>query len=107
MRRGPKVGREQFDSLDSALAAARDQVDRTLREGRLGSVQGFREYGPGERVQCRVEVSGRGFIRGPEAGIDVMGDGALVPYVGSLRKRQLHVDTLDEAIEALRSELGG
>jgi hypothetical protein len=82
-------------------------VDRTLREGRLGSVQGFREYGPGERVQCRVEVSGKGFLRGPEAGIDVMGDGGLVPYTGSMRKRPLDADTLDQAIEAVRSELGG
>ena len=101
------MSREQYDSLEDALAAAREQVDRTLREGRLGSVQGFREYTPGERVQCRVEVSGKGFIRGPEAGIDVMGDGALVPYTGSMRKRQLEADTLDEAIEAIRLELGG
>ena len=36
-----------------------------------------------------------------------MGDGALVPYAGSMRKRQLEADTLDEAIEAIRSELGG
>ncbi len=87
--------------------AAREEVDRTRREGRLGPVQGFREYAPGERVQCRVEVSGKGFLRGPEAGIDVMGDGTLVPYAGSLRKRTLEADTLDEAIDALRSELGG
>lgn len=104
-RRGPKVGREEFDSLDAALEAARAEVDRTLREGRIGSVQGFREYAPGERVQCRVEVSGKGFLRGPEAGIDVMGDGALVPYTGSMRKRPLEADTLDQAIEAVRSEL--
>jgi len=105
-RRGPKVAREDFDSLDAALAAARDEVDRTLREGRLGTVKAFRDYGPSDRVQCRVEVSGKGILRGPEAGIDVMGDGSLVPYAGSLRKRQLQAGTLDQAIEAVRSELG-
>ncbi|CAN5468221.1 hypothetical protein BH20ACT15_BH20ACT15_12180 [soil metagenome] len=106
-RRGPEVGREAFDALDDALEAARESVDRTLREGRLGSVQGFREYGPGERVQCRIEVSGKGFLRGPEAGIDVMGDGSLVPYAGSFRKRWLEADTLEQAIEAIHAELGG
>ena len=106
MRAGPRVTREGFDSLDGALEAARDAVDRTLRGGRLGTAKGFRDYGPADRVQCRVEVSGKGILRGPEAGIDVMGDGALVPYAGSLRKRQLQAGTLDQAIEAVRSELG-
>jgi hypothetical protein len=36
-----------------------------------------------------------------------MGDGALVPFAGSMRKRHLDADTLDEAIEAIRAELGG
>ena len=67
-RRGPKVGRESFDSLDDALAAARDEVDRTLREGRLGSVKGFRDYGPGQRVQCRVEISARASCAAPRRG---------------------------------------
>ena len=107
MRAGSKVSREGFGSLDEAIAAAREQVDRTRRGGRLGTFKGFRDYGPGERVQCRIEISGKGFFRGPEAGIDVMGDGGLVPYAGSMRKRELAADTLDEAMESIRSELEG
>jgi hypothetical protein len=44
-------------------------------------------------------------VRGPEAGIDVMGDGAVVVYRGAIRKQPLEADTLDEAFARLRSSL--
>ena len=77
-----------------------------LAEGRLGSVSAFREYTPDRRVQARIEVSGKGLLRGPEAGLDVMGDGSLVPYRGAIFKHPLRADSLDEAIERIREALG-
>lgn len=76
-----------------------------LSEGRLGSVSAFREYTPDRRVQARIEVSGKGLLRGPEAGVDVMGDGSLVPYRGALFKQALEAGSLDEAIERVRDSL--
>lgn len=107
VRHGPQVAREKLDSLEQALEVARARIAAVLSEGELGEVKAFRTYEPGDRVQARVEVSGPGLVRGPEAGIDVMGDGALVPYAGAVRKRELgEASTLDQAIEKIRAELG-
>jgi hypothetical protein len=105
VRRGPKVTREGYDSLEDALEAAREAADRTRREGRLPAINALRDFTPDQRVQCRVEISGRGFLRAPEAGIDVMGDGSIVPYRGAIRKTQLESEGLDDAIEQLREAL--
>ncbi len=106
VRVGPEVDKERYDDLDAALAAARARAAAVIAGGGLGTVKAFRDYEPGQRVQARIEVSGKGLIRGPEAGIDVMGDGSLVPYSGAFRKRRLHAATLGEAIATLRAELG-
>lgn len=105
IRHGSRVEKQRFDSLDDALDAARDHVSATLREGRLGSLSALRDFTPGQRVQCRVEVSAKSLLRGPEAGIDVMGDGNLIAYRGAIRKQPLDTDTLDEAVERLREVL--
>ena len=105
VRHGPEVDREQFETVDEALDDARSRVDAIRREGRLGKAEGFRTYGPQELVHARIEVSGPGLLRGPEAGIDVMGDGTLVPYRGAIRKQRLDADSLDGALERLREAL--
>jgi hypothetical protein len=107
VRDGPEVERDKLDSLEQALETMRGRLAGLLSEGGLGSVQAFRSYEPGERVQARVEISGPGLLRGREAGIDVMGDGALVPYAGAIRKRPLGgTDDVDQALERIRAELG-
>jgi hypothetical protein len=93
--------------LDEALNEARARAAVVLAAERLGTVKAFRDFAPGQRVQARIEVSGRRLLRGPEAGIDVMGDGTLVPYAGAVRRRRLEASTLDEAIAAIRAELDG
>ncbi|MGZ5311053.1 MAG: hypothetical protein ACXWFN_08765 [Solirubrobacterales bacterium] len=105
VRRGPKVERARFETLDEALADARGRAAAVLSGERLGTVKAIREFTPDKRVQARIEISGKGFMRGPEAGFDVMGDGALVAYVGSIRKQPLDAPTLDAAIESLREAL--
>ena len=105
VRHGPKVEREKFETLDEALEDARGRVAAVLSGERLGTVNAIRAFTPDKRVQARIEISGPGFMRGPEAGIDVMGDGALVAYVGAIRKQPLDAPTLDAAIESLREAL--
>lgn len=105
VRNGPAVDRARFETLDEALDEARGRAAAVLSGGRLGPVKALREFTPGQRVQARIEISGKGFMRGPEAGIDVMGDGALVAYVGAIRKQPLDAPTLDAAIESLRDAL--
>ena len=107
VRHGSEVRRERFDDLDDALAEARGRVSAVLTEGRLGTVRMLREFTPDQRVHARIEISGPGLLRGPEGGLDVMGDGAVVAYTGAVRKREVGGETLDEAFDRLRERLGG
>jgi hypothetical protein len=106
VRRGSKVGREKFATLDEALADARRRVDEIRREDRLPTINAFRTHTPGQRVQARIEISGPGLIRSPEGGIDVMGDGHAIAYSGAIRKETIEAHSIDEAFEGLRSALG-
>ena len=102
VRHGPRVDRERFENLDEAIAALRRRVEEIRGHGPLGAVSAFRDYEPGQRVAARLELSAGGWFRGHEAGLDVMGDGSLVPYAGTVRKRQLEEDA---PFEAVRKEL--
>jgi len=104
VRHGPRVARERFETLDEAIGALRRSAEEIRGEGPLDPVKAFREYGPGQRVAGRVELSAGGWLRGRDAGVDVMGDGSFVPFAGGVRKR-----TLDQAapFDAVREELVG
>ena len=75
------------------------------REGPLEEVSALRDYEPGQQVHARLELSTGGLLRGREAGLDVMGDGALVPYAGVVRKRRLEAPDSVTAFEAVRRAL--
>lgn len=65
----------------------------------------LRTYGPEQQVAARLELSGAGLIRRAEAGIDVMGDGALVPYRGAIVKKRLEPEPGGSAYDAVREAL--
>lgn len=106
-RHGSEVTKGKFETLDEALDHARDRVDAALREGRLGTVSMLRDFTPDRRVQSRVEIGRDRLFGGRDAGIDVMGDGAVVAYRGGIGREPLRADTLDEAFERVREALGG
>ena len=60
-----------------------------------------------DRVHARLEVSGPGLLRRTEAGLDVMGDGRLVPYRGTVFKKQLDPARGQNAYDAVREALRG
>jgi hypothetical protein len=99
------VRREHYERLEDAIAALRAHAGEIAREGPLDSATGFRDYEPGERVAARLEISSGGLLRGREAGIDVMGDGAIVPFVGVVRRRKLDGRSPDTAIAAVAEAL--
>jgi hypothetical protein len=107
IRHGSRVGREKFDSLDEAVVEARRRVEDVRREGGLPAISVFRTHLPDQRVHARIEVSGPGFFRSPEGGIDVMGDGSAIAYTGAIRKETIHADSLDDAFERLKASLAG
>jgi hypothetical protein len=105
IRHGPRVERESYDELDSALAAMERHSMQIRREGPLDEVSAIRDYEPGQRVHARLELSTGGLFRGREAGMDVMGDGALVPYIGVVRKRRLEAPPGKSAFDTIRAAL--
>ena len=105
VRHGSNVGREKFDSLDEAIADARRRVEEIRSEGGLPAISVFRKHTPDQRVHARIEISGPGFFRAPEGGIDVMGDGSAIAYTGAIRKETVEADSLDQAFERLQGAL--
>ena len=107
IRHGSSVKRESLDTLDEAIAEMQRRADAVRAEGRLGEVSMIRSYGPEQRVAARLELTGPGRIRRPEAGLDVMGDGRLVPYRGTIFKRELEIAGKESPFEAVRAALTG
>ena len=84
------------------MRAAADEVSEAAP---LGAVKMFRDYQPGERVAARLEISTGGLLRGRDAGLDVMGDGRLVPYAGATRRRTLELEADETPYDAVMREL--
>lgn len=110
IRNGPRVERTDHASLSAAIEAMRAAVEEIRGEGGLPAVKMLREFSPGQRVKARVEISTGGLLRRREAGVDVMGDGSVVPYEGSVFKRHLdppegvrYEDAVGEALGAGRA----
>jgi hypothetical protein len=105
VRHGSKVKHERFDDLDAAIEAMEERTRDIRREGPLREVSAIRDYGPEQLVHARLELSSGGPFRGREAGLDVMGDGSLVPYVGVVRKRRLEWNGGQSPFDAVRAAL--
>ena len=90
VRQGPRVTRERFEDIDSAVAALERHAKEIRAAGPLRSRKMLREFEPEDQVAGRVEISTGGlFRRGEDAGIDVMGDGRLIPFLGGMRREEL------------------
>jgi hypothetical protein len=81
------------------------QTQLIRREGPLKEVNAIREYGPGQRVHARIEISSGRLFNRREAGVDLMGDGALVPFVGVVRKEPLEPGDGESPFDAVRTAL--
>jgi hypothetical protein len=105
VRHGPSVEHQSFESLDEAVAALQRRAREIRGEGPLDEINALRDYESGQRVHARLEVSTGGLLRGREVGIDVMGDGSLVPYAGVVRKRRLTPSAGATPFDAVREAL--
>ena len=85
------------------MAELERRAEAIRAEGPLEDVSMIRDYDAEVQVHARLELSFGGSLRRREAGIDVMGDGRLVPYSGgAIRKKQLPTEGTGTAYEALR-----
>lgn len=106
IRHGSKVKRRRLDTLSDAVGALREEAEAIRAEGGLQEVTAFRTYEPGARVHARLEISTGGPLRGSDAGVDIMGDGGIVPFRGGISRRTLLPTDGQSAFDAVAEALG-
>ena len=104
-RRGPKVTREDFDRLDDAVDQMRRRAEEVRAAGPLQPRSMLRDFEPGDQVAARLEISGKGWLRAPTAGVDVKGDGTFVPFKGGMGRKELQAEAGASAFDAVRDAL--
>ena len=86
----------------------RTHAERIRAEGGLAEVKTLRTYGPDQRVKARLELtSGSTFRRGRTAGVDVMGDGSVVPFAGGIFREKLSTPDTASAYDAVAEAMEG
>lgn len=99
--------RERYENLDAAMFRIRELADQISEQDRLDEIKALRNFEPARRVAARLELSRGGWFRHREAGVDVMGNGSVVPYIGSIRRRRINPEGGAGPWEALRAAMEG
>jgi hypothetical protein len=104
-RHGPDVEHQGFDDLGEAVAAMRSRALEIRAEGPLRPVSSLRDFGPEAQVQARLQLSGKGWLRKPVAGVDVRGDGTFMPYRGGVQREELDPTDYETPFDLVRETL--
>lgn len=107
MRDGSDVSHEAFEDLDEAVATMRERAMRIRAAGPAERASFVKDYEPKDQVRARLQLSGRGLLRKPVAGIDVRGDGTFLPYRGGIGREELDPTDHDTPFELVRETLEG
>jgi hypothetical protein len=99
------VEHEGFDELDEAVAAMRERALAIRAEGPVKGVSALRDFGPEQQVHARLQLTGKGLLRKPVAGIDVRGDGTFMPYKGGVTREELDPSRHETPFDLVRETL--
>jgi hypothetical protein len=105
VRHGSEVEHAQFDELGAAVDAMRARALEIRAEGPVKGVSSLRDYGPEAQVHARLQLSGKGWLRKPVAGIDVRGDGTLMPFRGGVGREELDPTGHETPFDLVRETL--
>jgi hypothetical protein len=105
VRRGSEIEHARFEELDEAVAAMRERALEIRADAPPNAAALLRSFGPGDQVQARLQLSGRGFLRKPVAGVDVRGDGTFVPFRGGVGRRELDPSERETPFDLVRETL--
>jgi hypothetical protein len=105
VRHGSDVDHLGFEDLDEAVAAMRARALDIRAEGPVKGVSSLRDFGPEAQVHARLQLSGKGLLRKPVAGIDVRGDGTFMPFRGSVRREELDPTNHETPFDLVRETL--
>jgi hypothetical protein len=108
VRHGSEVDHAVFDDLGEAVTEMRRRALAIRAEGPVRAVSSLRDFGPEDQVHARLQLTGRGLLRKPVAGVDVRGDGTFMPFRGGVGREELdpsnHETPFDLVRETLESE---
>jgi hypothetical protein len=107
VRHGSDVAHERFNDLDEAVARMRERALAIRAAGPVKPVSMLRDFEPGQQVQARLQLTGKGLLRKPAAGVDVRGDGTFVPYRGGITREEMDPTEYDTPFDVVREALGG
>jgi hypothetical protein len=105
VRHGSEVSRERFDDLDEAVAEMRRRAMAIRAEGPSKSVSALRDFGPEQQVHARLQLTGKGLLRKPVAGVDLRGDGTFMPFRGGVTREELDPTAYATPFDAVRETL--
>jgi hypothetical protein len=105
VRDGSDVSHESFEELGAAVAAMRERAMEIRARGPARSVSALRDFEPGDQVLARLQLSGRGVLRKPVAGVDVRGDGTFMPFRGGVWREELDPSGHDSPFDLVRETL--
>jgi hypothetical protein len=105
VRHGSDVDHQSYGELGEAVAAMRERALAIRSEGPVRAVQSLRDYGPGDQVQARLQLSSGGLFRKAVAGVDVRGDGTFVPFRGGVVREELDPSGQDSPFDLVRETL--
>ena len=94
-----------FAKLGDAVEVMRSEAESVVAAGPLPERKLIRDYSPESQVAARLEISSGGLLGGDTAGIDVMGDGRLVPFKGGIVRRELEPGGRQTPFDAVRKAL--
>jgi hypothetical protein len=105
IRHGSDVEHESFDELDEAVAAMRERALAIRAEGPVRPVSALRDFGPEQQVHARLQLSGKGLLHKPVAGVDVRGDGTFMPFRGGVVREELDPTEHETPFDLVRETL--
>jgi hypothetical protein len=105
VRHGSDVEHESFDGLEEAVAALRERALAIRAEGPARPISSLRDFGPEQQVHARLQISGKGLLRKPVAGIDVRGDGTFLPFRGGVTREELDPSNHETPFDLVRETL--
>jgi hypothetical protein len=105
VRDGSDVSHQSFDDLDGAVKEMRRRALEIRAQGPVATASMLRRFEPRDQVRARLQLRGRGLLRRPVAGVDVRGNGELVPFRGGVRREELDPSLHDTPFDAVRETL--
>lgn len=105
VRHGSDVDSEHFDDLDEAVVEMRRRALAIRAEGPAKPISALRDFGPKQQVHARLQLTGKGLLRKPVAGVDVRGDGSFMPFRGGVTREELDPTAYGTPFDAVRETL--